>query len=406
MDNKRRLLPLGLPLLALVVAAPAYAAVSYSYNTAGLSLSVTGDAANDDITLTCVAGEVSPASSPAAPCETLESLRVRPGAGSDDVDLRGLTAADFPALASITVDDEDDFVADAFFGSDLDEVFTVEYEDDVAAGGGDDIIEGGNVVDGGPGDDVLIEVSGEGGADGGPGDDRFVQTLAIGGNDGGPGYDVMEVDYDRLGTKLDDVSFTLTAAQLALAIPGDAQDTFVVNFEEFRFTMVRGDGQTFDAAEFPGKVYYRGSRGSETFTGSDQQDVVATGKGDDSLFMRDGVLDLVNCGEGDDTAVVDAVDVVTNCETVDYPVPATSRINGPKKIKKGSSASYTFGSSIDGSVFGCRIDKGSWTPCASPYTVKAKGKLKKGKHTLLVRAGYPAGNWDATPSRRKIKIKR
>ena len=47
MDNKRRLLPLGLPLLALVVAAPAYAAVSYSYNTAGLSLSVTGDAAND-----------------------------------------------------------------------------------------------------------------------------------------------------------------------------------------------------------------------------------------------------------------------------------------------------------------------------------------------------------------------
>ncbi|MBU1802597.1 MAG: hypothetical protein KKA97_10260, partial [Actinobacteria bacterium] len=91
MDNKRRLLPLGLPLLALVVAAPAYAAVSYSYNTAGLSLSVTGDAANDDITLTCVAGEVSPASSPAAPCETLESLRVRPGAGSDDVDLRGLT---------------------------------------------------------------------------------------------------------------------------------------------------------------------------------------------------------------------------------------------------------------------------------------------------------------------------
>jgi hypothetical protein len=233
-----------------------------------------------------------------------------------------------------------------------------------------------------------------------------VQTLAIGGNDGGPGYDVMEVDYDRLGTKLDDVSFTLTAAQLALAIPGDAQDTFVVNFEEFRFTMVRGDDQTFDAAEFPGKVYYRGSRGSETFTGSDQQDVVATGKGDDSLFMRDGVLDLVNCGEGDDTAVVDAVDVVTNCETVDYPVPATSRINGPKKIKKGSSASYTFGSSIDGSVFGCRIDKGSWKSCSSPYTVKAKGKLKKGKHTLFVRAGYPAGNWDATPARKKIKIKR
>lgn len=404
--KKRTLLPLAVPALALVVAAPAYAAVTYSYNEIGRRYSATGDAAADNIALTCVAGEVSPAAATAAPCATLESLRIRPGGGTDDVDLRGITAADFPALTEITVEDTDDFVADDFFGSDLAEQFTVEYEDDVDAGGGNDLIEGGNTVDAGAGDDVLIEVSGEGGVDGGPGDDRFIQTLAIGGNDGGPGYDVMEIDYDRIGQRLDQATFTLTAAQLQIAIPGDSADTFIVGFEEFHFTMVRGDDQTFDASTFPGRIVYRGSRGSETFTGSAERDIVATGKGDDSLFMRDGVLDLVDCGEGTDSAVVDAVDIVTNCETVDYPRPATSKVNGPRKITRGSSASYTFDSSIDGSVFQCRIDKGSWTSCSSPYTVKAKGKLKKGKHTLFVRAGYPAGNWDATPARKKIKIKR
>ncbi|WP_300404882.1 hypothetical protein [Nocardioides sp.] len=404
--RKRTLLPVAVPALVLVVAAPAYAAVGYSYFEPGLSYSANGDGAADNITITCAGDAVMPATVPVAPCSTLTRFFISPGAGADSVDLSGITAADFPDLTEIRVIDEDDFDADDFTGSELGDTFVVGGADDVDAGAGDDVIEGGSRVDGGPGHDVLFQAGSSEGAFGGPGDDRFVQTLSSGGNDGGSGYDVMEVDLDRASGIIDGLRLTLTAAQLLVAAGDLEQSVFIAGFEEFHVRMARGEDQSFDAVAFPGRVVYYGARSADTFVGSDFEDVISTGAGDDTVMARDGAFDLVDCGAGDDTAVVDATDRVVNCEDVSYPRPATSRISGPKKITKGSSASYTFGSSIDGSVFGCRIDKGSWTPCASPYTVKAKGKLKKGKHTLLVRAGYPAGNWDATPAKKKIKIKK
>jgi hypothetical protein len=39
--------------------------------------------------------------------------------------------------------------------------------------------------------------------------------------------------------------------------------------------------------------------------------------GNDTVEARDGEKDSIDCGPGTDTAVVDAVDVVANCETVD-----------------------------------------------------------------------------------------
>lgn len=407
---QRRLLPCAAPILApalvVALAVPAYAAVSYSYSASFFDYSAAGDSSSDSIVLSCAGGEMVPASVPPAPCPTLDRIFVAPGSGSDSVDLSGLVASDFPALTNITVVDDNDFVADSITGSDLPEIYTLGNQDDVDAGGGDDVIEGGDQVDGGAGDDVLFEAGGAGGADGGPGDDRFVQTIAQGGNDGGSGYDVMELDFDKSGFRTDEVSIEATAAQLRVSVPGEEQNIFMVSFEELHVQMVRGVNQTFDATAFPGSVVYRGSRQDDTFTGSPQQDIVNTGKGGDTVMTRDGGFDLVDCGAGTDSAVVDAVDRVVNCESVSYPRPQTSSISGPRKIKKGASAAYSFGSSTDGAVFQCRVDKAKWKSCTSPYTVKATGKLKKGKHTLFVRAGYPAGNWDKSPAKKKITIKR
>jgi hypothetical protein len=97
--------------------------------------------------------------------------------------------------------------------------------------------------------------------------------------------------------------------------------------------------------------------------------------------------------------------VVTACETVSYPKPNTSKIKGPKKVEKGTPANFKFGSNMAGSAFQCKIDKGKWKACASPRKVATK-KLKPGKHKLLVRAGFPKGNWDLTPSKKAFTVTR
>jgi hypothetical protein len=404
--RRSRLLPILLPALALVVAAPAHALVTYDYSAAGLSFTADGSDLAETVVLSCVGGEVAPAAATPAPCATLTRLSVSPGNGPDDVDLTGVTASDFPDLEEITVTDVDDFPFDEVLGSELDEVIEVSVNDVVDAGAGDDVVTGGDAVEGGPGDDVLIQVSGDEYARGGAGDDRFLQTLAPGGNDGGPGRDLMEIDYDRTGVRSDGVVVVLTAAELqVLAAAGDVTAP-VTGFEELHFSMIRGDGQSFDASAFPGRVTYTGSRQGDTVVGSGLRDLLEPGAGDDTVQARDGGVDVVDCGTGVDTAVVDPEDLVVGCESVSYPRPQTSAVSGPRRIAKGARASYAFASSIDGSVFQCRIDAGRWRACSSPTTVVAKGKLRRGRHTLAVRAGFPAGNWDTTPSTKRFTVRR
>ena len=79
------------------------------------------------------------------------------------------------------------------------------------------------------------------------------------------------------------------------------------------------------------------------------------------------------------------------------PAPETSRIDGPKKVTKGTKAFFTFAASVASATFECQVDTGAYKLCASPFKVKTK-KLKTGKHTLTVRAVQPAGNADPTPS--------
>ena len=50
--------------------------------------------------------------------------------------------------------------------------------------------------------------------------------------------------------------------------------------------------------------------------GGPGKDTVSGGVGSDTVAAVDGARDVIDCGAGKDTAIVDAVDVVKGCETV------------------------------------------------------------------------------------------
>lgn len=64
-----------------------------------------------------------------------------------------------------------------------------------------------------------------------------------------------------------------------------------------------------------------GGDGADELNGGPGIDVVDGGPGDDTIFARDGVPDVIDCGEGIDTVTADAADSVANCENVLLPPP-------------------------------------------------------------------------------------
>ena len=61
-----------------------------------------------------------------------------------------------------------------------------------------------------------------------------------------------------------------------------------------------------------------------------------------------------------------------------------------------------FSASEAGSSFACKIDKSSFKRCGS----SKKFTVRKGKHTISVRATDAAGNVDASPATVAFKVKR
>ena len=59
-----------------------------------------------------------------------------------------------------------------------------------------------------------------------------------------------------------------------------------------------------------------GGAGGDVITGGSGADHLFGGPGSDTIFATDGERDVVDCGPGNDRAVVDSVDSVVNCEVV------------------------------------------------------------------------------------------
>ncbi len=81
--------------------------------------------------------------------------------------------------------------------------------------------------------------------------------------------------------------------------------------------------------------------------------------------------------------------------SVDTASPDTAIASGPSGSVRSASASFRFSSAEAGATFECKLDRGTFAPCASPKSYSA---LANGGHTFSVRAKDGAGNPDPTPA--------
>jgi PKD repeat protein len=89
--------------------------------------------------------------------------------------------------------------------------------------------------------------------------------------------------------------------------------------------------------------------------------------------------------------------------TVDTTAPETTFDSGPRRVKQGHAAVFTFSSSEPGSTFRCRLDSGNFSACTSPGTVR---RPRPGVHTVQVVAVDALGHADRTPATRSFKVKK
>jgi hypothetical protein len=289
---------------------------------------------------------------------------------------------------------------------------------------------------GGAGDD---EISGSGGNDhveGGEGNDSLSPDTYYGpGNDyvdGGPGIDVVDdwsipdadyhppvsVSMDGVAndgrTSAGEADNVVNVEKIETHVSGTlaggaGDDEFRVwaNIDEGNSTLLgNGGNDKLTAGDYqdtldggPGNDVINGGFGNDTLTGGPGQDMIqadATSAscgwyaytckipfGNDVVKARDGEVDNVDCGVGQDTAIVDAVDVVANCEVVQGggsgPAPGGEPAPQPGKPAPSFTAKQK-GTKLTVTV-----------PCAGACKVKAElavGKKRLGKASkTLLKAG-------------------
>jgi Ca2+-binding RTX toxin-like protein len=311
-------------------------------------------------------------------------------------------------------------------------------------GAGKDTIHGWDTDEtllGGPGDD---ELDGFGGADhieGGDGNDQLAPETyhepASDYVDGGPGLDTVDDwtipsdDYNppisvsmdgaandgRPGEDDNVVNVEKIESHVSgLLGGGDGDDVFTVyaNLDEGNSTLVgNGGNDKLTAGDYQdtldggaGSDVLVGGLGNDAITGGPGQDTIsgdATAStcgiysckipfGNDTINARDGEVDTIDCGVGQDTAVVDAIDVVSSCETVDV-AGATPQPGPPPGGPAGDGKSGP-AAKVTGKLSVKTIAKkglGVTIPCATACKVSValvvKGKTVASARKTLLKPG-------------------
>jgi Ca2+-binding RTX toxin-like protein len=184
---------------------------------------------------------------------------------------------------------------------------------------------------------------------------------------------------------------------LSLAVPAAAVTVVGTNSAETIYGTARGD--RIDARGGDDRVY--SFAGNDVLTGGSGIDRIEAGAGRDLARVRDGRRDIVGCGPGRDTAVVDRVDVVRGCEVVRRPaspppVPPPSPnppAAGPSPIALENQKPGTPGWATIGVAPGRAID-GYTVPSAAPgetITFHVSAEPEASYRILVYRIGWYGG---------------
>ena len=175
-------------------------------------------------------------------------------------------------------------------------------------------------IDGSPYDDRLRNTIHAGALRGAGGNDRLTgsthsETLS-GGADSDwidPGPEVTQYDLVSGGGGSDTVSYARAPKAVDVKLAGDAADP--------RDGVGAGDEiasiESVEGSAFADRIIADG--GLNTIDGLAGSDEIEAGVGDDTVCVRDGEPDKVDCGDGADTAVADnsTTDALTACESAD-----------------------------------------------------------------------------------------
>jgi Ca2+-binding RTX toxin-like protein len=293
-------------------------------------------------------------------------------------------------------------------GDGNDEVNGNAGNDTVRGGSGDDVVNGDNYK--APGADVI---------DGGPGNDQIddwtipsaathpqpAVSLDGAANDGRPGEGDNVINVEKLDFHVN-ATFTGTDGPEVISVLNVSEGASSLSGLGGNDVIKGGDSpDTVDGGA--GDDDLNGGNGNDVITGGPGRDTIvgdATASGcyvvgyygackapwgNDTINAQDGEVDSVDCGPGQDTATVDAGDVVTNCETVNQGAAAPAPGAGAKA--KGNATTKAKGITIAGAARIKALLAGRLTvgvPCAAAcrvtVTAKAKGRtIATGRATLL-----------------------
>jgi Ca2+-binding RTX toxin-like protein len=358
--------------------------------------------------------------------------------GTDNKDNISITAnaPDLPSGYPVAIDGRggDDILKDAANdpasrtlsgGAGNDTIEGYEGDDTLDGGDGDDTVNGGagnDVVRGGAGDDVVngdnFKTPGNDVIDGGPGYDQIDDwnipsaathpqpTVSLNGaaDDGRPGESDNVVGVEKFDFHVN-ATFTGTDGPDVVSVLNVAEGASAITALGGNDTIQGGDSpDVIDGGA--GDDSLNGGNGNDTITGGPGKDAIVgdatagyctligsfgsckTPWGNDTINAQDGEPDNIDCGPGTDTANVDAVDVVANCETVNRAGAAAS--GGQDGTGAGSDAKRA-GLTIVGAARIKQLLAGRLTvavPCAAACRVTVTAKAGKttvatGKATLL-----------------------
>jgi Ca2+-binding RTX toxin-like protein len=199
-------------------------------------------------------------------------------------------------------------------GSDIEAVVGTPGDDTITGGPSPDDFEGEG------GNDVLAGNGGNDALAGGPGNDRLV---------GGPGDDELddsEGNDDMVGGDGDDTAIIVQALALTISLddqPNDGAGGEAKNVHSDVENVTTGPG-TDKITGSAAVNRLDGGPGDDQIDGRGGVDTLKGGAGDDRIVAADGGPDAVICADGADTVTGDAVDALSDCESVTTADPGTT----------------------------------------------------------------------------------